>query len=48
LKPKCKSYERIKKTEKEKRNEKGKRVKGCGDTIWPGIRRIPGPSRKQS
>jgi hypothetical protein len=27
LKPKCKSYERIKETEKEMRNEKGKRIK---------------------
>jgi hypothetical protein len=38
LDSKCKIYERIKKTEKEKRKEKGKRVKGCGDTIRPGIR----------
>jgi hypothetical protein len=37
-----------KKTEKEKRKEKEKRVKGCGDTIWPKTRTGPRPSKPSS
>jgi hypothetical protein len=38
----CKNLQ--KKTGKEKRKEKGKRVKGCGEMFRPGIRRSPRPN----